>query len=102
MCGQGVRDLDRDAIARPRVVIAAGIDDGDIEIIEAFDRAGDRFARRQSDGGLDLVTGGAAGIGAAKALVTMRPWWATGLEMTMVGILEAAVTYGLGRAFARG
>ena len=40
-------------------------------------------------------------VGASKALVTMRPWWATGLEMTMVGILEAAVTYGLGVAFAR-
>jgi VIT1/CCC1 family predicted Fe2+/Mn2+ transporter len=39
-------------------------------------------------------------VGASKALVTMRPWWATGLEMTFVGILEAAVTYGLGRAFA--
>jgi VIT1/CCC1 family predicted Fe2+/Mn2+ transporter/rubrerythrin len=40
-------------------------------------------------------------VGAAKALVTTRPWWATGLEMTFVGILEAAVTYGLGVAFAR-
>jgi VIT1/CCC1 family predicted Fe2+/Mn2+ transporter len=30
----------------------------------------------------------------------MRPWWATGAEMTIVGILEAAVTYGLGLAFA--
>src|SRR3984893_4186685 len=40
-------------------------------------------------------------VGAAKALVTARPWWATGLEMTMVGILEAAITYGLGVAFAR-
>jgi VIT1/CCC1 family predicted Fe2+/Mn2+ transporter len=39
-------------------------------------------------------------VGASKALVTMRPWWATGLEMTAVGILEAAVTYGLGLAFA--
>jgi vacuolar iron transporter family protein len=39
-------------------------------------------------------------VGASKALVTMRPWWATGAEMTMVGILEAAVTYGLGLAFA--
>src|SRR5436189_3299927 len=39
-------------------------------------------------------------VGASKALITMRPWWATGLEMTMVGILEAAVTYGLGVAFA--
>jgi vacuolar iron transporter family protein len=41
-------------------------------------------------------------VGASKALVTMRPWWASGLEMTMVGILEAAITYGLGLAFAHG
>jgi VIT1/CCC1 family predicted Fe2+/Mn2+ transporter/rubrerythrin len=40
-------------------------------------------------------------VGASKALVTMRPWWATGLEMTVVGIVEAAITYGLGLAFAR-
>jgi VIT1/CCC1 family predicted Fe2+/Mn2+ transporter/rubrerythrin len=40
-------------------------------------------------------------VGASKALVTTRPWWATGLEMTAVGILEATVTYGLGVAFAR-
>ena len=40
-------------------------------------------------------------VGASKALVTTRPWWATGLEMTGVGILEAIVTYGLGVAFAR-
>ena len=40
-------------------------------------------------------------VGASKALVTMRPWWATGLEMTGVGVIEAAVTYGLGVAFAR-
>ena len=39
-------------------------------------------------------------VGASKALVTTRPWWATGIEMTMVGILEAAITYGLGLAFA--
>ena len=41
-------------------------------------------------------------VGASKALVTMRPWWASGLEMTMVGVLEAAITYGLGLAFAHG
>jgi vacuolar iron transporter family protein len=40
-------------------------------------------------------------VGASKALVTMRPWWATGLEMTVVGIVEAAITYGVGLAFAR-
>jgi VIT1/CCC1 family predicted Fe2+/Mn2+ transporter/rubrerythrin len=39
-------------------------------------------------------------VGAAKTLVTARPWWATGLEMTAVGVLEAGVTYGLGLAFA--
>lgn len=39
-------------------------------------------------------------VGASKALVTTRPWWASGLEMTAVGILEAAITYGLGLAFA--
>ena len=41
-------------------------------------------------------------VGASKALVTLRPWWATGLEMTAVGVIEAAVTYGLGLAFAQG
>jgi len=40
-------------------------------------------------------------VGASKALVTTRPWWASGLEMTIVGIIEAAITYGLGVAFAR-
>jgi VIT1/CCC1 family predicted Fe2+/Mn2+ transporter len=39
-------------------------------------------------------------VGASKALVTTRPWWASGAEMTVVGILEAAITYGLGVAFA--
>ena len=39
-------------------------------------------------------------VGASKALITTRPWWATGLEMTAVGVIEAAVTYGLGLAFA--
>jgi VIT1/CCC1 family predicted Fe2+/Mn2+ transporter/rubrerythrin len=39
-------------------------------------------------------------VGASKALVTTRKWWATGAEMTFVGILEAAVTYGLGIVLA--
>ncbi len=39
-------------------------------------------------------------VGASKSLVTTRSWWASGGEMTMVGVIEAAVTYGLGRAFA--
>ena len=40
-------------------------------------------------------------IGAAKSLITIRSWWASGAEMTIVGIIEAAVTYGLGLAFGR-
>ena len=39
-------------------------------------------------------------VGASKSLVTNRSWWASGAEMTVVGIIEAAVTYGLGLAFA--
>ena len=39
-------------------------------------------------------------VGASKSLVTTRSWWASGTEMTIVGILEAAITYGLGLAFA--
>jgi VIT1/CCC1 family predicted Fe2+/Mn2+ transporter/rubrerythrin len=39
-------------------------------------------------------------VGASKALVTTRRWWASGLEMTVVGIIEAAITYGLGLAFS--
>ena len=39
-------------------------------------------------------------VGASKALVTTRPWWASGTEMTVVGVLEAGITYGLGVAFA--
>src|SRR5712671_4786595 len=39
-------------------------------------------------------------VGASKALVTTRSWWASGAEMTVVGIIEAGVTYGLGVAFA--
>jgi VIT1/CCC1 family predicted Fe2+/Mn2+ transporter/rubrerythrin len=36
------------------------------------------------------------GIGASKTFVTGRSWFISGLEMTIVGVLEAAVTYGLG------
>jgi VIT1/CCC1 family predicted Fe2+/Mn2+ transporter/rubrerythrin len=39
-------------------------------------------------------------VGASKALVTTRSWWASGAEMTMVGVIEAGITYGLGVAFA--
>ncbi len=39
-------------------------------------------------------------VGASKALVTTRPWWASGTEMTIVGVIEAGITYGLGVAFA--
>jgi len=38
-------------------------------------------------------------VGAVKSLITIRSWWASGFEMTMVGVIEAVVTYGLGVAF---
>ncbi len=40
-------------------------------------------------------------IGAAKSVITIRSWWASGFEMTMVGVIEAVVTYGLGVAFGK-
>src|SRR6185436_1607309 len=39
-------------------------------------------------------------VGASKALITTRSWWASGAEMTIVGVIEAGITYGLGVAFA--
>jgi VIT1/CCC1 family predicted Fe2+/Mn2+ transporter len=35
-------------------------------------------------------------VGAAKSLITTRSWWASGLEMTLVGILAGIVTYVVG------
>jgi VIT1/CCC1 family predicted Fe2+/Mn2+ transporter/rubrerythrin len=39
-------------------------------------------------------------VGAAKSIVTTRSWWSSGAEMTAVGLIEAAITYSLGLAFA--
>ena len=41
-------------------------------------------------------------VGAAKSLITVRSWWSSGLEMTMVGALEGAVTYGIGILLGKG
>jgi VIT1/CCC1 family predicted Fe2+/Mn2+ transporter/rubrerythrin len=38
-------------------------------------------------------------VGAAKALVTLRSWWASGLEMTVAGIVVGVVTYAVGLLF---
>lgn len=35
-------------------------------------------------------------VGAAKSLITIRPWWSSGLEMTLVGAIEGVVTYAIG------
>ena len=35
-------------------------------------------------------------VGASKSLITVRSWWSSGFEMTLVGALEGAVTYGIG------
>ena len=37
-------------------------------------------------------------VGAAKSLITVRPWWSSGMEMTVVGAIEGAVTYLIGLA----
>jgi vacuolar iron transporter family protein len=41
-------------------------------------------------------------VGAAKSLITVRSWWSSGLEMTVVGAIEGAVTYGIGILLGRG
>lgn len=35
-------------------------------------------------------------VGAAKTLITVRSWWSSGLEMTIVGAIEGIVTYAIG------
>jgi VIT1/CCC1 family predicted Fe2+/Mn2+ transporter len=37
-------------------------------------------------------------VGAAKSLVTLRSWWAAGLEMTLAGVLVGGATYLVGLA----
>ena len=37
-------------------------------------------------------------VGAAKSLVTLRTWWAAGLEMTLAGIIVGGATYLVGLA----
>jgi VIT1/CCC1 family predicted Fe2+/Mn2+ transporter/rubrerythrin len=39
-------------------------------------------------------------VGAAKTLVTIRSWWSSGLEMTVVGAVEGLITYVVGVGFA--
>ncbi len=39
-------------------------------------------------------------VGAAKTLVTIRSWWSSGLEMTIVGAVEGVITYIVGVGFA--
>jgi predicted membrane protein (TIGR00267 family) len=41
-------------------------------------------------------------IGASKTFVTGRSWISSGIEMTVVGIIEATITYGLGILFSPG
>jgi vacuolar iron transporter family protein len=40
-------------------------------------------------------------VGAAKSLITIRSWWSSGLEMTLVGLLEGVVTYVVGMGIGR-
>ncbi len=38
-------------------------------------------------------------VGAAKSLVTLRSWWAAGLEMTLAGVVVGGVLYAVGLLF---
>src|ERR1700691_2671784 len=40
-------------------------------------------------------------VGAAKSLVTVRSWWSSGAEMTLVGAVEGVVTYVIGLGWGR-
>lgn len=35
-------------------------------------------------------------VGAAKTMITVRSWWSSGLEMTLVGAVEGVITYAVG------
>jgi VIT1/CCC1 family predicted Fe2+/Mn2+ transporter/rubrerythrin len=59
--------------------------------------------------GLDAVIAAAVislaahfAVGAAKSLITVRSWWSSGFEMTIVGAVEGAVTYGIGILLGKG
>ena len=57
-------------------------------------------------GGLAIILAGVVSlvahflVGAAKSLFTLRSWWASGLEMTLAGVLVGGITYAIGLAFA--
>jgi vacuolar iron transporter family protein len=38
-------------------------------------------------------------VGAAKTVLTARPWWRSGLESMVIGVVAAVVTYSVGHAF---
>jgi hypothetical protein len=35
-------------------------------------------------------------------LITVRSWWSSGVEMTLVGAAEGVVTYGIGILLGKG
>jgi vacuolar iron transporter family protein len=57
-------------------------------------------------GGVAIVLAGVVSllahfaVGAAKSLFTLRSWWASGLEMTLAGVIVGGATYAVGLAFA--
>ena len=40
-------------------------------------------------------------VGAAKSLITVRSWWSSGIEMTLVGAIEGVVTFVIGIGIGR-
>jgi VIT1/CCC1 family predicted Fe2+/Mn2+ transporter len=41
-------------------------------------------------------------VSAAKSFITVRSWWSSGFEITLVGAAEGAVTYGIGILLGKG
>ena len=48
------------------------------------------------------LPGSALCRGRSQVLITVRSWWSSGFEMTVVGALEGAVTYGIGILLGKG
>lgn len=91
--------LSEDSFPNPAVAaVSATISTGlgaFIPIIPFFFMSG--FAAIIAAAGISLVAHFA--VGAAKTLVTGRSWFNSGMEMTVVGAVEAVITYLLGATF---
>ena len=91
------------ALSKPRDGVRSGAVDGSLVVPR---ENGVQVMLPTVSGGIDAVIASFAislvahfAVGALKSLITIRSWWASGLEMTWIGVIVAVVTYGLGLAF---